>query len=84
MKFSRRKFIESAAVTSAAIAAAPAALAQSGNPASVATGGKTMIVCKYTGIQSIEAHTTDAARRRHARRGNLVLKGRKMIRPTTP
>src|SRR5437868_1284386 len=54
MKFSRRKFIESAAVTSAAIAAAPSALAQAGKNAP-ASSGKTMIVCKYTGIQTIDA-----------------------------
>src|SRR5256885_3913606 len=53
MKFSRRKFIESAAVTSAAIAAAPSALAQAEKNAP-ASSGKTMIVCKYTGIQSVE------------------------------
>src|SRR3954467_14088712 len=54
MKFSRREFIESAAVTSAAMAAAPSALAQSGQSPSAPAGGKTMIVCKYTGIQSID------------------------------
>src|SRR4051812_2230698 len=54
MKFSRREFIESAAVTSAAIAATPAALAQSGKSANAAASGKTVVVCKYTGIQSID------------------------------
>src|SRR3954467_6531167 len=54
MKFSRREFIESAAVTSAAIAATPGALAQTTKSANTAAGGKTMVVCKYTGIQSID------------------------------
>src|SRR4051812_17931746 len=53
MKFSRRKFIESAAVTSAAIAAAPSALAQTGKSTPVSSG-KSVIVCKYTGIQTID------------------------------
>src|SRR5438045_7831330 len=53
MKFSRRKFIESAAVASAAIAAAPSALTKTGKNAP-ASSGKTMIVCKYTGIQSVD------------------------------
>jgi len=55
MKFSRREFIETAAVTSAAIAAAPGALAQSERSPNVPSRGKTMIVCKYTGIQTIDA-----------------------------
>jgi N4-(beta-N-acetylglucosaminyl)-L-asparaginase len=55
MKFSRRKFIESAAVTSAAMAAAPGALAQPEKPPSVASRSKTVVVCKYTGIQTIDA-----------------------------
>src|SRR3954469_18790186 len=54
MKFSRREFIESAAVTSAAIAATPGALAQSGKSANAAASGKTVVMCKYTGIQSID------------------------------
>ena len=53
MKFSRREFIETAAVTSAALAAAPNSLAQSGK--TPAASGKTVIVCKYTGIQTIDA-----------------------------
>jgi N4-(beta-N-acetylglucosaminyl)-L-asparaginase len=54
MKFSRREFIESAAVTSAAIAATPGALAQA-EKSNTPAGGKTVIVCKYTGIQTIDA-----------------------------
>src|SRR6266478_5780010 len=54
MKFSRREFIETAAVTSAAIAASPSALAQADKAAAAPAVGKTMIVCKYTGIQSID------------------------------
>ncbi|HXQ78263.1 MAG TPA: isoaspartyl peptidase/L-asparaginase, partial [Gemmatimonadaceae bacterium] len=54
MKFSRREFIETAAVTSAAIATAPGALAQTSKSANTAANGKTMVVCKYTGIQSID------------------------------
>src|SRR3954463_9665048 len=54
MKFSRREFIESAAVTSAALAASPSALAQS-KTVPAAAGGKTVVVCKYTGIQTIDS-----------------------------
>src|SRR4051812_42553256 len=55
MKFSRRKFIETAAVTSAAMAAAPGVLAQSEKSTSVQSRSKTVVVCKYTGIQTIDA-----------------------------
>ena len=54
MKFSRREFIGSAAVTSAALATAPAALAQAEKSVPAAPAGKTMIVTKYMGIQSID------------------------------
>ena len=54
MKFSRREFIESAAVTSAALATAPTALAQAAKPATSSGTGKAVIVAKYTGIQSID------------------------------
>ena len=54
MKFSRREFLESAAVTSAALATSPAAVAQAGKPTPAASIEKPVIVCKYTGIQSID------------------------------
>src|SRR5438067_8559254 len=53
MKFSRREFIESAAITSVAMAA-PSALAQAGKATPAPAVGKTVVVCKYTGIQSID------------------------------
>src|SRR5882762_1118347 len=53
MKFSRREFIGSAAVTSAALAVSSAAVAQT-NKLAAANTGKSVIVCKYTGIQSID------------------------------
>jgi N4-(beta-N-acetylglucosaminyl)-L-asparaginase len=55
MRFSRREFIETAAVTSAAVASAPGALAQSEKSGAPPAKSKTVIVCKYTGIQTIEA-----------------------------
>src|SRR6266513_712976 len=54
MKFSRREFIESAAVTSAALAAAPVTMAQAAKSQTSPAIGKSVIVAKYTGIQSID------------------------------